>query len=569
MPAETAGNLTSQEGIVEAPAAENPVADSVTLDSTTEDAPVDHHEMYVPEEKEAEAVTSEMEELAVGLQQQQVVTGVQLPAAQTMGQQQVQVMQDIVVTRIMQDAPVTATGAEVVNLYVQWQNVDALCWLDVLLCMLVYSPTMTAIMTPERQAQLEGTILSTLLKAHQQAQTILQNLLSRASQLENQLQAGTAGTQTGVTPSVNIVNKANIAEIGQAVGLLYSARETIWKAMQPRLRCEKGKHDSPVFAMPLLAAAGQRIVVLKSGSGGLQAVNPTTVTPAVLEVLKKEGINIASLKGTLVVPGSGTSTSQPSTLSLTSLLAKPLQASTTTTSTSVVTDTEGTQTTEASEAAAALVTTMQETEAQLPTSLSPTVTSSTAPAPVQFSQGNTIILGQSGQVLSQSSVSTPQSTSLINARSLLGTVLTTEAQQTGGQQTMVVKQLPASTSPAKIMPIAGQSGVYRLISPGRNPVQVEQFDSTNSTDSDITQVQQDVVMETEGIVDMADMQVVEQEVTVDTAVAEEVQVGKKKRGRPAKKGTPSVGKPAASVNDDANAEEAMQADDKGSQSEES
>ena len=44
----------------------------------------------------------------------------------------------------------------------------------------------------------------------------------------------------------------NIAEIGQAVGLLYSARENIWKSMQPRLRCEKGKHDSPVFAMPLM-----------------------------------------------------------------------------------------------------------------------------------------------------------------------------------------------------------------------------------------------------------------------------------------------------------------------------
>lgn len=46
--------------------------------------------------------------------------------------------------------------------------------------------------------------------------------------------------------------QTNISEIGHAVGILYSARENIWKAMQPRLRCEKGKHDSPVFAMPLL-----------------------------------------------------------------------------------------------------------------------------------------------------------------------------------------------------------------------------------------------------------------------------------------------------------------------------
>ena len=55
-------------------------------------------------------------------------------------------------------------------------------------------------------------------------------------------------------PPVSCVDcvQANIAEIGQAVGVLYTARENIWKTMQPRLRCEKGKHDSPVFAMPLL-----------------------------------------------------------------------------------------------------------------------------------------------------------------------------------------------------------------------------------------------------------------------------------------------------------------------------
>ena len=48
------------------------------------------------------------------------------------------------------------------------------------------------------------------------------------------------------------VLQTNIAEIGKAVGVLYTARESIWKTLQPRLRCEKGKHDSPVFAMPLL-----------------------------------------------------------------------------------------------------------------------------------------------------------------------------------------------------------------------------------------------------------------------------------------------------------------------------
>lgn len=112
-------------------------------------------------------------------------------------------------TRIMQDVAAKATGPQVVNLYVQWQNVDALCWLDVLLCPLVHSPTLTALMTPQRMQDIEGTILSMLLKAYRQAQGVLEALLTRAAQQDAQARAENPVQQSSTTPAVNIVNKVS------------------------------------------------------------------------------------------------------------------------------------------------------------------------------------------------------------------------------------------------------------------------------------------------------------------------------------------------------------------------
>ena len=143
-------------------------------------------------------------------QSQQAASQPQQAASTTQQQQTPQ--QPVVeppVTRILQDIEPTGTGPQVVNLYVQWQNVDALCWLDVLLCPLVHSPTLTALMTPQRLQELEGTILCTLLKAYRQSQSMLQALLTRAAQQEAQARAENPAQQSSTTPAINIVNKVS------------------------------------------------------------------------------------------------------------------------------------------------------------------------------------------------------------------------------------------------------------------------------------------------------------------------------------------------------------------------
>ena len=148
----------------------------------------------------------------------------------------------------------------------------------------------------------------------------------------------------------------------------------------------------------------QRIVVLKSSSGGLQAVNPAALTPAILEALKKQGVNVGALKGTFVVPQSSAGAlSQP--ISLTSLLTKTATAAATTTTTAVTAEPETTQSSEASEAAAALMSSMQEegtpststaaTQFQTVASTTPfqttptTIQFQTVPSTVQFQSTST------------------------------------------------------------------------------------------------------------------------------------------------------------------------------------
>ena len=136
---------------------------------------------------------------------QQAATSTQQTPQQVAGAQ----LPDAPLTRILQEVPAKATGPQVVNLYVQWQNVDALCWLDVLLCPLVHSPTLTALMTPQRMQDIEGTILSTLLNAYRQAQGVLEALLTRASQQEAQARNDNPVQQSSTTPVVSIVNKVS------------------------------------------------------------------------------------------------------------------------------------------------------------------------------------------------------------------------------------------------------------------------------------------------------------------------------------------------------------------------
>ncbi|KAK0040440.1 mucin-12 [Biomphalaria pfeifferi] len=140
------------------------------------------------------------------------------------------------------------------NLFVQWQNLDAMCWMDVVLIMLVYSPTLRPLVNLDPTHELASTLLITLLKANRQAQVLLQNLLKKSNGAEiSSLQTGAGNSASLQDPKTSkLVCKENMDEIGKAINILYAMREKIWQALQPRLRCERGKHNSPVLVLPLL-----------------------------------------------------------------------------------------------------------------------------------------------------------------------------------------------------------------------------------------------------------------------------------------------------------------------------
>ncbi|CAG5115020.1 unnamed protein product, partial [Candidula unifasciata] len=140
------------------------------------------------------------------------------------------------------------------NLFVQWQNLDAMCWMDVVLIMLVNSPSLRLLVNLDPAHELASTLLITLLKANRQAQIILQNILKKSSGAEiSSLQTGAGNSASIQDPKTSkLVCKENMDEIGRAINILYAMREKIWQALQPRLRCERGKHNSPVLVLPLL-----------------------------------------------------------------------------------------------------------------------------------------------------------------------------------------------------------------------------------------------------------------------------------------------------------------------------
>ena len=108
------------------------------------------------------------------------------------------------VPRVMLDIADFTGGSDTVNLFIQWQNVDALCWLDVLLCPLVHSPSLSRYMTSERMEAMDGGVLHTLFTAFRQAQSMLENMLVRQEEDDARLRAGDPSVDI---PSMGIVNK--------------------------------------------------------------------------------------------------------------------------------------------------------------------------------------------------------------------------------------------------------------------------------------------------------------------------------------------------------------------------
>lgn len=115
------------------------------------------------------------------------------------------------------------------KLHLQWRNRDALCWLDCILSSFVHLKTL-------KRAVAEGST--------EEKESILKQLLSKYNQANALLTYQCRGE--GNAPEVSL------EVLDQAEKHLNDIRNTIFDLLQPQLKCELGKNDMPVFALPLL-----------------------------------------------------------------------------------------------------------------------------------------------------------------------------------------------------------------------------------------------------------------------------------------------------------------------------
>ncbi|OWF45208.1 uncharacterized protein LOC110457335 [Mizuhopecten yessoensis] len=188
--------------------------------------------------------------------------------------------------------------------YPQWQNKDALCWMDVILCLLVHCKQVNKLKCGDPDS--DPSIVCTLLKAYDQALSLLNKrsisnaaaspcdvdmfvtksdntkLVSQINLPSTLLFEEKVGTGCNDEDKSHVVSKSvnmslqgdevktgaglkllksdlvqlmlshGDSEYSKAFDLLTNIREKIWHLLHPHLRCKKGKNDSPVFAIPLL-----------------------------------------------------------------------------------------------------------------------------------------------------------------------------------------------------------------------------------------------------------------------------------------------------------------------------
>ena len=172
------------------------------------------------------------------------------------------------------------------NVFPQWRNNDALCWLDVVLCLSVHNLCLRKfVFNVENE---EHCVISKLIKAHFQAQTILKKRLAdtgsesslsessscrstisrnnkqkkegkncntiRSGCLEQCSTGDDTSSKTSDSSRVTVDSKGSLhhASKMEQRQLLSDVREQIWTSLQSKLRCKKGQPESPVFAFPLL-----------------------------------------------------------------------------------------------------------------------------------------------------------------------------------------------------------------------------------------------------------------------------------------------------------------------------
>ncbi|XP_054020532.1 SUMO-specific isopeptidase USPL1 [Dryobates pubescens] len=136
-------------------------------------------------------------------------------------------------TQLLADSELCSTASEVLlkddegsansrDFCLQWRNSHKLCWLDCILSALVHLETLKFALAEERN---DGTCL-------------LQKLLTKYNQ---------------ATLLLNSCKRNKVKDVlPKAESHLNEIRNRLFTQLQPQLKCELGKEESPVFALPLI-----------------------------------------------------------------------------------------------------------------------------------------------------------------------------------------------------------------------------------------------------------------------------------------------------------------------------
>ncbi|XP_009507299.1 SUMO-specific isopeptidase USPL1 isoform X1 [Phalacrocorax carbo] len=114
------------------------------------------------------------------------------------------------------------------DLCLQWRNIHNLCWLDCILSALVHLETLKFALEEE----------------YNDGKCLLQKLLTKYNQ---------------ATVLLNTCKKSKVKDVlPKAESHLNEIRSRMFTQLQPQLKCELGKKESPVFALPLLLKQDQQ-----------------------------------------------------------------------------------------------------------------------------------------------------------------------------------------------------------------------------------------------------------------------------------------------------------------------
>ena len=163
-----------------------------------------------------------------------------------------------------------------IDSYLFWKNVDALCWLDVTMCLIVKSQVLQRVLG-DIQSKASSSVTSLWIRYReiQQKYNKAQELnIAESKTVGLETSVGSVPVKTGGGDPLGFIASFDQVEGAGTEGMLISARrspikqqnmledesrqdleairEDVWKFLQPQLKCQKGRNDSPVFALPLL-----------------------------------------------------------------------------------------------------------------------------------------------------------------------------------------------------------------------------------------------------------------------------------------------------------------------------